>query len=220
MQKRIIKILVALAIVVLLGGTAWGYWTWKHRPDPHMQKLTEMAATTSFEKIRDMSEEERKQRRDEFGKEIRQLTPEQRSQFFQQRMAERAKKEAADIAAYCALPDDQKQDYLMKKIKEEEERHKQFEAARQANGSGSGPGGPGGPGGPPDGQAGPPPGGNGNGPPSNFNRRDPYQRQQMRIQMLNNTTAEQRAQRAVYYGDLNKQRAQLGLPPARTPRWF
>jgi hypothetical protein len=120
----------------------------------------------------------------------------------QRRMTEMA-------AAYCNMTPDQKSAYMSQFVADMQKRQQEWEARRAAdqaqnggsaqNGSGQGGNGRGGAGGPGGGA----------------NRFNQQARNQRRLQMLDNTTPEQRAQMNVFRQGVQQQCAQQGITPPR-----
>jgi hypothetical protein len=159
------------------------------------------------------------------------LTPDQREKLREAWGERREKREQKEVDGYYETPPEKRQEYIDRKIAEEEKRRKEWADRRAQRGQGTGgqgggrpggqgPGGPGGPGGgPPGGQAGP--GGGGNGPGGAQRGGSPVRSPEANSQRLNKrldrTSATQRAQATAYRQAMAARRAQLGLPPMGPP---
>jgi uncharacterized membrane protein YgcG len=127
-------------------------------------------------------------------------------------------RERAEMASYFAMPPEKRQAELDRRIKADEERRNAWQAEREkrdqqraARGEqasdGGGRGGPGGGGGSPGGGGGGPGGGGSGG--TEQSRNDWAKRR------IDQSSAEERAQRTEYRRAVDERRTQLGLPPSR-----
>jgi hypothetical protein len=203
MSKRKIGIMAA-AIVLLMVGAVWAL---RGRTDPQVEKLKRMLADGPPSPAQ----------REQFRQEMQKLTPDQRRQLGQE-MGQQWQRRANERAkGYFALPPDKRQDYLDKRIAEDEQRRKEREEQRkqrQQQAQGGQGGNPGaakqGPGmGPGQGPSGP---GNPGGGPGGGQNQSPEARSAGRNQFLDNTSPQQRAQNMAYRAAMQQRRLQLGLP--------
>ncbi len=134
-----------------------------------------------------------------------------------------AARDRAEMDSYFALPPDQRQTELDRRIKADEDRRKAWESERarrdqqrsEAGGNAATSGGDATAGGRQaagGGQGGPQPGGNGSGRRGGGTEES---RNQWGKRLIDRTTPEQRAQRAEYRRAIEERRIKLGLPPSR-----
>lgn len=199
-QKMRTRFVIAVA-ALLVGGVALAYaypWPWYN---PHMAKVAELRDFLASEEGKALSREERRDKRQEMGAALEQLTPEQRDQLFPDR-AERRKQMEERLKKFFDLKTpEEKNAHLDEDIQRMEEMRQRFEQMRAQNAQNAPP-----PGGPPPGAD----AGQGGGPGFQGRSRDPDQRFRQR---LDNSTPEQRAMRTAYREAMIQRRQQLGLPP-------
>jgi hypothetical protein len=179
-------VLVGLLLLLLLAGAATHRW----RRDRQVARAKELQRELFGQEGRNLSPEERGQKRQELRQVRQKMTPAQRREL----TAEMRKRQRERMARYFALSAAEKEHYLDDQIQRMEEARQ----ARQA--AGGGPPGSSGGGGPPGGEQ---RGGWG---------RSAAERDQRRQARLDSTTPEERAQFTQFMRDLSARRAQLGLP--------
>ncbi len=191
---------LSVVLLMLVGGCYWGFR--QFRAKQNLAKVEALAQALAPEQARALPAPQRQELRKQMGTAMRQLTSQQRGQFFQVQRQKRTE----ELKRVLQLPKKQQVAYLDKEIKQSEQRRKQFEQMKKAGGGGT----PGRGFGPP-GFA----GGSGKGRPI-----DPAQREQRAKQRLDRTTPEERAVSSQYRKLVNERRGQLGLPPmtGRGPR--
>ena len=199
MKKRTIVIMVAV-LGLLIGGTVWAM-----RKDP-VQEIRDMRKA-----MQDASPEDRRELGEQFREKLDQLTPEQRSQLWQDGQQERERRGDAEMAAYFALPPQDRTAYLDQQIQEMEKRRAEREAKRAQSDQSQDRGQRG-----QSGQAGAQPGQGQNANGGGRNRTSDA-RMQRRNQRLDSTTPEHRAQQTAYRAAMQQRRIELGLP-ANPPR--
>ena len=119
MKKRTIAIALIL-LLLLIGGTVWAM---RSRKDP---KVAEIKA--KMQQARTQGQQPSEKQRQEFFKEIEHLTPDQRRQVFEGMRGNMERRMNQRIAAYFALPPNQRTAFLDKQIQEDEKRRKEMEA--------------------------------------------------------------------------------------------
>ncbi len=199
------KKIVVLGIVTLIviAGTIWACR--RHRVDPQVQKVLKMQ-----EKVFDPQVPV--DRRLAMGSQIRsdtgKLAPDQRRQVFGQILASFQRLVNQRAAAYYKLPPDQRTAYLDQQIAELQ-RWRQAMGGQPAAGQSQGGSGQ---------DGGNTPSGNGSGGLGsrlNAGTMDQQTRNQFRLQWLDNSTPEQRAQLVGFVQDLGQRCEQLGVPPPK-----
>jgi len=198
---------VAAFVVVVLLGVGLGVYWWRSgpAPDPAVEKVVAMQAQIMPAEGKRPSVDQQVAAMTEMGKNMRELSPEQRQQVFQRSgFRERIRH---DLDTYFELPVDKRQAFLDEKIDEMEKMRKAFQKMREQNeknggAAGGGPFGGGGPG-----------GGPGGGGPGGPNSGTPQATRHERMRgMLDSTTPEERARGAEFFADLMKRREERGLP--------
>ena len=204
MSKR--KIASGVVVILLISGSVWA---WMRRPDPEVARVKQLLQAEVAKP--NATPDQRRQTFQLVHQEMEKLSPTQRREVGQQLREGIQQRRDQQIAAYFALPPQQRVAYLDKEIKQMEQRRKEMEARRAQSGQ-SGAGNAGGwRGGPGGAQAGGGPQAN-NGPrPPRDN--SPEARATRRVEHLDRSTPDQRAMRSAYRADIQKRRAQLGLPP-------
>jgi transposase-like protein len=194
MSKR--KAAIAVAAILLVSGTVvWAVMRKGNRTDPKADAQIGAVKQLQAELFKPgITPQQRGTVWERVRKEMGQLSDEQRQEIRQQMRDNMERRIDSTVAAYFALPKDQRVAYLDKQIKQWDQVQKQMGAWRAQAGQSGQSGGP---------AAGP------GGPPSN----DANARATSRNQRLDNVTPEQRAQRNVFISDFVSRRAQLGLPP-------
>ena len=197
-----------VAIILLAGGTVWAL---RSRTDPEVERVKEKVQKLQAEVIGEtMPPQRRLEKIEQVHKEIAQLNPAQRQGVgdMMRQMFERQISQHVD--AYFALPPEKRVAFMDKDIALVEQMRKQWESRRPATGQ------------TPNGQnaqnasnsqasANSP----GPRPPRDSS---PAARATRRVQMLDRHTPDERAKFAAYFSDMQKRRAQLGLPPLTGPR--
>lgn len=203
-RKTALGLLIVLALVLVL--------FWRFGPDRQVAKVQALRKELFSEAGRTLSPDERRQRFETLRKEEEALTPEQRRAA----SADGRKRREAEMAGYFKLAPEQKLAFLDERIDRMEQRRLERMAAGNAAANGKG--------GPPGGRslAGGGAGPNANGQLANagtpfFGSMSLQQRDQMRMNMLDSTTPEQRAQFLQFMKDMRDRRAQCGLPPLQGP---
>jgi len=209
--------IIAALVLLLLVGTVVGYFWF--RPDPLLaqvkddfQKLTE--DRNEKDPSKKLSGEERREIGERIRTNLETMTDEQRRALFAEGMKKRREQEKEKMDRYFKLSPEEKTAFLDKEIEQQEarreqreERMKQWREEREkrkqeaeAKGEtlkeGNGRRGWGGPG-----------GGRGG-----FSKLSPEERQNRMKGWLDNSTADERAQRWQYRQDMKARRQQLGLP--------
>jgi hypothetical protein len=191
------KVLIAAAAVAVLAGLAWAFLP--AGEDAQVAKVVELQEKL-FGEERQIPPEERRKAFEELRTEADKLTPEQRGQMMRDHPPPFMREMQQNIVAFFDLSEDQRKAELDKRIDEMEQRRREWEKRRAERGAGNGGG----------------LGGRGGGPPGGFGRTtDPKQRNQMRKQMLDNTSPQQRAMFSEYLKQLEQRRKERGLPPMR-----
>jgi hypothetical protein len=181
--KRWLAVPLLLLVVVL----AWLFW-----PDRRLAQAKALQKELFSPAARDMSEEQRRQKWQQYRQLTEKLSAAQRDQLAQ----EARKRRQAEMGRYFAMSPAEKTKYLDDQIRRMEQARKQ----REANGQGSGGAGGGQ-------QQG------GSGARQGSGDRSAASRDQSRQQRLDSSTPAERALVAQYRKDLGARRAQLGLPP-------
>jgi hypothetical protein len=196
-MKKIVAV-VAVVLVIVVAGTVWAYR--RHRVDPQLQKVLKLQETAFDQKL---PQDQRMAMGNQIRTEVEKLNPDQRRQMFGQFMAGFQRIIFDRAAAYCKLPPDQRTAFLDQQIAEMQKFQQAMQSQRPANqnggntpsgGNAQNGNGPGGPGGPP-------------------NRFDQQARNNFRLQMLDNTTPEQRAEFGQFIQGLGQRCLERGLPP-------
>jgi hypothetical protein len=214
---------VVLLLLLLLGYGVWAFA--RKRPDPVVEQMkVEMMANMKRFEEGTMKPEERRRLMEEQRTKMESLTEEQRRQIMEPMRREMERRMNQQMAAYFALPVNQRAAFLDKQIMEMEKRRQQMEAWRAQNPNArGGPGGPGGQGGA-GGPGGPPGAGPDGGRPGGGRRNmadmSSEDRMLMRNQRADHSSPEQRAMRSAYRAAMQQRRSQLGLAadPGRGPR--
>jgi len=206
------KVIVLVSIVLLSVGLGVYWWRWGPAPDPAVERVVAMQAQIMPVEGKRPSVDQQVQAMTEMGKNMRELSPEQRQQVFERSgFRERIRR---DLDTYFELPTEKRQAFLDERIDEMERMRKVFQKMREENenSGGAASGGPGGGGGPFGGGpgGGPSPGGSGSGARGSDAPR-PTRHERMRG-MLDSTTPEERARGAEFFSDLMKRRQERGLP--------
>lgn len=208
------KVIVLVGAVLLSAGAGWYWWRSGPAPDPAVERVVAMQAQILPAEGKRPSVDQQVQAMTEMGKNMRELSPEQRQQVFERSgFRERIRR---DLDTYFELPEEKRKAFLDEKIDEMENMRKAFQKMREQNekngGAAGGPGGggpfgggPGGDGGGPGGRPGGGPGG------ADPNAPRPSRHERMRG-MLDSTTPEERAKGAQFFSDLMKRREERGLP--------
>jgi hypothetical protein len=209
MSKRKISAGVVTIILLLVGSV----WAFRSRSDPEVEKVKEMIKVEAAK-----GTVPTRQTFDVFRKQMDQLTPDQRQQVMGVVRETMERRMDQEVKHYFSLPPKERVAHLDKQINEMEKRRKEWEARRAQSGApGGGTGGQqasAGGGGRPGGQGGPGAGGQGRPPRPAAGSDAALQRRDAR---LDNSTAQQRAQRSAYFADMRARRIQLGLPPSPFP---
>ena len=177
--------LATLALLLLLLGILAAYL--RFRPDPQVEKVKEMRDQLAGEAGRQLSPEERRERWQQLRQEMQQLSPKQRREVW----ADRRQASRERLARFSRMSPAERVAFLDEQIRRMEAARRQ----RQASGGGAGAGNSQGPGG-------------SRGRPGLSSE----QRDQLRRNRLDNTTPQERQQRADYFRQLADRRLQLGLP--------
>jgi uncharacterized membrane protein YgcG len=198
---------VAAFVVVVLLSVGLGVYWWRSgpAPDPAVERVVAMQAQIMPAEGKRPSVDQQVAAMTEMGKNMRELSPDQRRQVFERSgFRERIRH---DLDTYFELPEEKRKAFLDEKIDEMERMRKVFEKMREQNAknggaAGGGPfgGGPGGGG----------PGGGGNNA-SGSDAPRPTRHERMRG-MLDSTTPEERAKGAEFFSALMKRREERGLP--------
>lgn len=200
MSKR--NVTIGVVAILLIGGTVWAVM--RKRGDPEVEKITQMINEKT-------PPEQQHQRWHEVRQEMEKLTPQQREEVGSQMRAVFERRMDEQVKEYFTLPPPQRIAYLDKQINEGEKRRKEWEARRAQTGQSGGRGGSGGQVASAGGGQGGGPGPGGQGRPGRGGNTD--ERMMRRDARLDNSTAQQRAQRSAYFADMRARRIQLGLPP-------
>jgi uncharacterized membrane protein YgcG len=212
-MKKIVTL--GLVVVVLIAGTVWAMR--RHRVDPQVQKVLQMQQQAFQQQL---TEAQRRAAFDQYRRAMKGLSDGQRQQVREQGFAFGQRRMTDMAAAFCKMSADQKTAFLNQFISDMQKRQKEREARRaadQAQGGSNGQGGDGSQGGGSgsgDSNAQGGRGGPGGGPGGN-NRFDQQARNVRRLQMLDNTTPEQRAQMSVFRQSVQQQCLQQGVPVPR-----
>ncbi|GIW82432.1 MAG: hypothetical protein KatS3mg105_4239 [Gemmatales bacterium] len=204
-RKRLI-VSSTLIMVLVLG--IWALATGGE--DPELARVKQIAKQLRGPDAENLTPEERKERWQEFREAFGKLDPDQKRQYFQERMDEWLQRDMERMDRFFKLSPQERLAALDAEIKRDEERRKQFEKMRaewaknpdfknRFQGKG-------------------PPKGSSNTEGNSQTKRQPptaEQRENWRKQWLNKTTPEYRAQRAEYRRLLSERRKQLGLPERR-----
>ena len=197
MGKRIVWTVILL---MLVGAVYWAWRAW--RVDPQVKKVQEMQAALFAEGT---PPEQRRANFAAFRTEMEKLTPQQREQIGRQMRQQFETRMDQRLGEYFAMGPAQRVAFLDQQINEMEQRRKDFEqfraqaqAAQGANAAA----------GQTQGQNNANSQGRGDRP-----TRTAQERAQARKSRLDRSTPTQRAQRSAFFEDMQKRRAQLGLPP-------
>lgn len=207
---------IIVVLVLLTGSVALGA-TWMFRSpevDPAVAQL-EQKAQQMFQQGQTMTDDQRREAWTQMRQSMDQLTPEQRDQFRDRQRSEWMKREDEQLRKFFALSKQDQIKELDKRINEREARRKRRDqqrnrgddrtANRADRGDRGGRGGPGGPG------SGGPGGGGPGGRGDRMANATGAERNQWRVQMLNNTTPQQRAMRDEYRRMYDSRRQQRGM---------
>jgi hypothetical protein len=197
------KKIVALGVVVLIliAGTVWAYR--RHRVDPQLKAVLQLQAK-AFDG--NLPEDQRQAMRTQVRTEMGKLSEAQRRQAFDQMGARFARRENERLAAYFKMTAEQKAAYLDQQLAEMRKREQERQARQAAQQSQDGSNGQNG-----NAQN----ANNGGGPGGGANRFNQQAQNDRRNQRLDNSTPEQRAQRAAYVQDLRQRAQQTGAPLPR-----
>ncbi len=198
------KVIVLVGVVLFSIGLGVYWWRSGPAPDPAVERVVAMQAQIMPAEGKRPSVDQQVQAMTEMGKNMRELSPEQRQQVFERSgFRERIRR---DLDTYFELPVEKRKAFLDERIDEMENMRKAFQKMREQNEKNGGTAG-GGPGGGPFGGGGP---GGGNGASGSATPR-PTRHERMRG-MLDSTTPEERARGAEFFSDLMKRREERGLP--------
>jgi hypothetical protein len=201
MTKRKMGIIVGvltLLIVCII-------WIMRGRADAQMQKVRDLGkdAFAGGRPDRDKMKE--------FRDEMDKLSPDQRDRLRDEGRQAFEQRENEEMAKFFAMPPAQRNEYLDKRIRDDDRRRKEWESrraqqAQQPNQPGS--------------RANANAGSNANGGQQRGPRnRSSDEKMQRRNKRLDSKTPEQRAQRAAFRAAMEKRRKELGLPaPTHPPR--
>jgi hypothetical protein len=205
--------IIAALVLLLLVGTVVGYFLF--RPDPLLAEVKDdFQKLTEDRNEKDPSKKLSREERREIGQRIRtnleNMTDEQRRALFAEGMKKWREREKEKMDRYFKMSPEEKTAFLDKEIEQQEARREQMqqwreerekrkqeaaakgETLKEDNGR-RGWGGPG--------------GGRGG-----FSKLSPDERQNRMKARLDNSTADERAQRWQFRQDMNARRQQLGLP--------
>lgn len=194
------KILVALAVLLLLGGLGWALMP--AGVDPQVARVTELQQKL-FSEQSQVKPEERRAAFGELRQEFEKLTPEQRDKLMRDNPPPFVRQMRKNIRDFFDLPADKRKEALDRQINEMESRRREM-TQRFAKAGGR-------PGGPPGGGFGFGGGGPG-GPGGNRGAMDPQRRQEMARRMLDNTTPQDRAMMGEYMRQVQDRRRERGMP--------
>lgn len=210
--KKVWLSIVAVLLVLLVGGTVWGVMT-SGEPTRTADEFTKMGKDLR-EKMKtegkDMTDEQRREAWSNYRKEYDKLPFEERKKLhegFEKREMERLDK-------YYTASKEEQEAQISKSIDRWEETYNKMQARRAENGGQGGGRGPGGnrpPGGDPNAQP-QAQGGDGNG---GRNPGDPAMRDKRRREMLDMSTPEARAKRSDHRMVLKEAAKERGLPEPR-----
>jgi hypothetical protein len=203
MNKRkvgiIVGVLALLAVCII--------WIMRGRADAQMQKVRDLGKEAFAGGQPDR--EKMKQFRDEMDK----LSPDQRDKLRDEGRREFERRENEEMAKFFEMPPAQRNDYLDKRIRDEEKWRKERESRRAQQGQQPNQPGPGA-----NASAGGNGGGNANGGQQRGRRNlSSDEKMQRRNKRLDSSTPEQRAQRSAFRAAMDKRRKELGLPPQGRP---
>ncbi|MFO0846442.1 MAG: hypothetical protein U0797_29415 [Gemmataceae bacterium] len=188
MSARKRRYLLGGLLVVLLLFLTWLAW-----PDPRMARAAELRQGLFGPAGKALSDQERRQRFQEYRELTKGLSPAQRRQL----SSESRRDKQREIARYLALSQAEKTRYLDNEIRRQQ--------ARQSRGPAAGGGGQ-----PKGGLA---KGGQAKGGQGKGGNGSPQERDRRRQSFLDGSTAAERGLMTRFQRDLNARRAQLGLPP-------
>lgn len=201
------KILVALAVLLFLGGLGWALMP--AGVDPQVARVTELQQKL-FSEQSQVKPEERRAAFGELRQEFEKLTPEQRDKLMRDNPPPFVRQFQKNIRDFFELPVDKRKEALDRQINEMESRRREM-TERFAKAGGR-------PGGPPGGGFGFGGGGPG-GPGGNRGAMDPQRRQEMNRRMLDNTTPQDRAMMGEYMRQVQDRRRERGMPALPGPRF-
>lgn len=208
--KKVWLSIVAVLLVLLVGGTVWGVMT-SGEPtitaDEYKQKGKDLREKMKTEG-KDMTEEQRREVWSNYRKDYEKLPFEERKKLhegFEKREMERLDK-------YYTASKEEQEAQINKSIDRWEETYNKMQARRAENGGEGGGNRP--QGGGPNAQAGPP-AGDGNGPGGRGGPSDPAVRDKRRREFLDMSTPEARAKRSDHRMVLKEAAKERGLPEPR-----
>jgi hypothetical protein len=201
--------IVAAVLLLLLLGAAGAYYLF--REDPELAKAREVLDEMSPEKMKDLTREQRREKWKEVRDVLDNLTDEQRQALRKERFEKMRQRENERLKRYFAMSPEEKTQYLDEQIDrseawrerfeerrkqwaEERERRKQEAAAKGETFKEDNP------------RRGWGPGRN------QWSKMTPEERENRRKQWLDNSTADERAQRWQYMQDVKARRLERGLP--------
>jgi hypothetical protein len=198
MNKRkagiIVGVLVLLVVCII--------WAMRGRADAQMQKVRDLGKEAFADGRPDR--EKMKQFRDEMDK----LSPDQRDKLRDEGRQEFERRENEEMAKFFDMPPAQRNDYLDKRIRDEERWRKERESRRAQQGQQPNQPGPG---------ANANANANGGGQQRGRRNLSSDEKMQRRNKRLDSSTPEQRAQRTAFRAAMDKRRKELGLPPQGRP---
>lgn len=196
---------ILLLMLLLLSISGLGAWAMTTRRDPNLVKAQELRA-----QMENATPEQRRELRGQMRETIENMSEPAREQFFEAGRKDWEAREAKRMDEFFAKPYAEQIKEIDKQIDRDEQRRKDWEKRRQANGGqgtagAGGPGGGGGRGGPGGGGRGGPGGGRGG------RNLDPAAQLARSKNYLDRTSPESRAQRGEYRRMMQDRRTARGL---------
>lgn len=186
MNKNYVAGISALLLLVIGAGWAMGFFD---RTDPQLAELEKMR-DENFEKIKDMSDEQRRKQYSSFRDKVRDLSDEQRRQFFENSRPMFQQMQVQRMNEFFAKSPDEQNKELDKLIDRSEEWRKARESRPDNGGDREGRGDRGG-----------------------WRDMSPQQQDQRRKQRLDASTPDMRAKMDRFRDMMRKRRAERGLDP-------
>ena len=198
------KVFVAISIVTVILLAVVGYWWIVARPAWQLEKVQQMQAEIFRPEIRELPDEERRERIRQYRDAYEKLSESQQRQLRSERSKSMRGRMTEQISTYFELPVGQRAAFLDKQIREMEKRRREFakrgrEATRGPRGAGRG---------------GPPGVGRGRGNNKETSTKEDRRERRDRFKrgFLDGTTPQERAEMAAYMAALRDRREELGLP--------
>ena len=190
MNKKQVAVLTAVLVLVAGAGWAMGFF---NRTDPQLAELEQMR-DANFQRMEEMSDEERRSQYEGFRDKVRELSDDQRRQFYESSRPMYEQRQLERLNEFFAKSPEEQTKELDKMIDESQERRQRRESSRNESPDRGGRAERGGRGG--------------------RSNATPQQRDQRSKERLDRSTPEMRAKRDRFRDMMSERRKQRGLDPS------